>query len=85
MLGDQFVVVFVQLLVLLAEAALSYLGLGTMPPTASWGRMLSEGQPLLLRAPWISFFPGLACMVTVLSVNLFADGLSDALSPQAGE
>lgn len=70
---------------ILAEAALSYLGLGTLPPTASWGRMLSEGQPLLLRAPWISIFPGLACMTAVLSVNLFADGLSDALNPQAGE
>lgn len=70
---------------ILAEAALSYLGLGTLPPTASWGRMLSEGQPLLLRAPWISIFPGLACMVTVLSINLLADGINNALNPQAGE
>jgi peptide/nickel transport system permease protein len=70
---------------ILAEAALSYLGLGTLPPTASWGRMLSEGQPLLLRAPWISIFPGLACMVAVLSINLLADGITSALNPQAGE
>jgi len=64
---------------ILLEAALSFLGLGVQPPTASWGLMISTGRDYLLEAPHIATFPGLAIAVTVLGFNLFADGLRDAL------
>jgi peptide/nickel transport system permease protein len=67
---------------IIAEASLSYLGLGTQPPTPSWGSMLSMGQGYLGDAPWISLFPGLFIFLTVLSINLFGDGLRDALDPK---
>jgi len=67
---------------IISEASLSYLGLGTQPPTASWGAMLSMGQGYLADAPWISLFPGLFIFLTVLSINLFGDGLRDALDPK---
>jgi peptide/nickel transport system permease protein len=67
---------------IIAEASLSYLGLGTQPPTPSWGAMLSMGQGYLGDAPWISLFPGLFIFLTVLSINLFGDGLRDALDPK---
>ncbi len=64
------------------ESALSYLGLGIQPPTASWGSMLSLAQNQLRTAPWLSLFPGLAIFLTVLSINLVGDGLRDALDPR---
>jgi peptide/nickel transport system permease protein len=67
---------------IISEASLSYLGLGTQPPTPSWGAMLSMGQGYLKDAPWISLFPGLFIFLTVLSINLFGDGLRDALDPK---
>ena len=67
---------------LLTEAALSYLGLGTRPPAASWGVMLSESRALAERAPWLMIFPGLAIMSGVLGFNLLGDGLRDVLDPR---
>jgi peptide/nickel transport system permease protein len=67
---------------ILAEAALSYLGLGAQPPLASWGRMLADAQPWLLRAPGLAIFPGLAVAISVLGLNLVGDGLRDALDPK---
>jgi peptide/nickel transport system permease protein len=67
---------------ILVGAALSFLGLGAKPPTAEWGAMLSAGRNYLQQAWWITFFPGLAIMVTVLSINLLGDGLRDALDPR---
>ena len=67
---------------ILAEAALSYLGLGTQPPTPSWGSMLSSGREWIERAPWLTIFPGLAIFVTVLALNVIGDGLRDALDPR---
>ncbi len=66
----------------LAEAALSYLGLGTPPPTPSWGRMLQESQELLFVAPRLSVFPGAAIALAVLGFNLLGDGLRDVLDPR---
>jgi peptide/nickel transport system permease protein len=67
---------------ILAEASLSYLGLGTQPPDPSWGTMLNEGRTYLETAPWMSVFPGLAIMLAVLGFNLVGDGLRDVLDPQ---
>lgn len=67
---------------ILAEAALSYLGLGTQPPAPTWGSMLSFGRDWIREAWWFSFFPGLAIFVTVLSLNLVGDGWRDALDPR---
>lgn len=67
---------------ILAESTLSYLGLGAPPPTPTWGRMLSEGQPYLRGAPWLVFAPGAAVLVTVLGFNLLGEGLRDALDPK---
>lgn len=64
---------------ILAEAALSYLGLGTQPPDASWGRMLSEAQTLMFQAPRLAIYPGLAIALAVLGLNLLGDGLRDVL------
>lgn len=63
---------------IIAEASLSYLGLGTQPPTPSWGAMLSSGQGYLAQAPWIALFPGIFIFITVISINLFGDGIRDA-------
>jgi len=68
---------------IMAEAALSFVGLGAQPPTPSWGAMIAEGRDLLRVAPWVSLFPGLAIGVTVLGVNLVGDGLRDALDVRA--
>ncbi len=70
---------------ILAEASLSYLGLGTQPPAPSWGRMISEGRIYLGEAPWMSVFPGLALMLTVIGFNLLGDGLRDRLDPRLRE
>jgi peptide/nickel transport system permease protein len=67
---------------ILVGAALSFLGLGAKPPTPEWGAMLSSGRNYLQQAWWITFFPGLAIMITVLSINLLGDGLRDALDPR---
>jgi peptide/nickel transport system permease protein len=67
---------------ILAEAALSYLGLGTQPPQPSWGRMLSEAQTLLFQAPRLAVFPGLAIVFAVLGLNLLGDGLRDLFDPR---
>ena len=67
---------------ILAEAALSYLGLGTQPPNPSWGRMLAEAQTLLFQAPLLAVFPGLAIVLAVLGLNLLGDGLRDVLDPR---
>lgn len=67
---------------ILTEAALSFLGLGTQPPTPSWGNMLSEGRRYVELAPWLAVFPGLAIMLAVLGFNLLGDGLRDVLDPR---
>jgi peptide/nickel transport system permease protein len=67
---------------ILSAASLSFLGLGAQPPTPDWGTMVSEGRNVLDFAPWITTFPSLFIMVTVLSINLLGDGLRDALDPR---
>lgn len=67
---------------ILAEAALSYLGLGTQPPQPSWGRMLAEAQTLMFQAPLLAVFPGMAIALAVLGLNLMGDGLRDLLDPR---
>ena len=67
---------------ILAEAGLSYLGLGTQPPHASWGRMLNEAQTFMNLSPWMAIFPGLAIAWAVLGLNLLGDGLRDTLDPK---
>jgi len=67
---------------ILIEAGLSFLGLGTQPPTPSWGGMLATAREQLFTAPWISIFPGLAIFVTVLGLNLLGDGWRDYLDPR---
>jgi peptide/nickel transport system permease protein len=69
-------------LAILAEAALSYLGLGTQPPEPSWGRMLSEAQTLMFQAPLLAVWPGVAIALSVLGLNLLGDGLRDLLDPR---
>lgn len=68
---------------ILAESALSFLGLGIQPPTPSWGNMIADGRDLLVTAWWVSTFPGAALAVTVIAFNLLADGLRDVLDPRA--
>src|ERR1700754_2766914 len=67
---------------IIAEAALSFLGLGQQPPAPSWGSMLNAAQRFLTNAPWMAIWPGLAIFLVVLSLNLLGDGLRDALDPQ---
>lgn len=67
---------------ILAEAGLSYLGLGAQPPTPTWGGMLSEGRDYILFFEWMPLFPGLAILLTVTGFNLLGDGLRDALDPK---
>jgi peptide/nickel transport system permease protein len=77
----QFTVAISQAIII--ESSLSYLGLGTQPPTPSWGTMINEGRTFLNTAPWISVFPGLAIMGAVLAFNLLGDGLRDILDPRS--
>ncbi len=67
---------------ILAEAALSYLGLGTQPPNPSWGRMLNEAQSQMFQAPMLAVYPGIAIALAVLGLNLMGDGLRDLLDPR---
>ncbi|MCE2438738.1 MAG: ABC transporter permease [Candidatus Latescibacteria bacterium] len=67
---------------ILDAAGLSFLGLGAQPPTPEWGAMLTGGRELVLRAPWVLTFPGVAIFLTVLAFNLLGDGLRDALDPR---
>jgi peptide/nickel transport system permease protein len=68
---------------IIAEASLSFLGLGQQPPAPSWGSMLNTARSFLAQAPWMAWWPGLAIFVVVLSFNLLGDGLRDALDPRA--
>ena len=67
---------------ILAEAGLSYLGLGTQPPHASWGRMLNDAQTFMSTSPWMAIFLGVAIAWAVLGINLLGDGLRDTLDPR---
>jgi peptide/nickel transport system permease protein len=67
---------------IIAEASLSFLGLGQQPPDPSWGSMLNAAQRFLSNAPWLAIFPGVAIFLTVMSFNLLGDGLRDALDPR---
>jgi peptide/nickel transport system permease protein len=67
---------------IIAEASLSFLGLGQSPPAPSWGSMLNAAQRFLTQAPWLAIFPGIAIFLCVLSFNLLGDGLRDALDPR---
>jgi peptide/nickel transport system permease protein len=67
---------------ILIEATLSFLGMGAQPPIPSWGSILAGGRNYLRLAPWVTFFPGIAIMLTVLGFNLLGDGLRDALDPR---
>jgi ABC-type dipeptide/oligopeptide/nickel transport system permease subunit len=79
------VIVYATLLIplnILLEAALSYLGVGIRPPTASWGQMIAAATPIFNTAWWYMTFPGIALLLTVLAFNLLGDGLQDALNPR---
>lgn len=70
---------------ILTEAGLSFLGFGVPPPHATWGNILSDGKGFIFDAPWLTFVPGLAILMVVLSFNLFGEGLRDALNPKLRE
>jgi ABC-type dipeptide/oligopeptide/nickel transport system permease subunit len=82
------VIVYSSLLIplnILLEAALSFLGVGIRPPTASWGQMIADATPIFNTAWWYMVFPGVALLLTVLAFNLLGDGLHDALNPKAAK
>ena len=66
---------------IITESALSFLGLGVQPPTPSWGNMLQDSQTTMASKPWLTIFPGLAILITVLCINFIGDGMQDALDP----
>jgi peptide/nickel transport system permease protein len=70
---------------ILTEAGLSFLGFGVPPPHATWGNILSDGKRFIFDAPWLTFIPGIAILIVVLSFNLFGEGLRDALNPKLRE
>jgi peptide/nickel transport system permease protein len=76
---------FVIAFAIISEAALSFLGAGVPPDVPSWGNMLRDGQKLIQTAWWMSIFPGIALVLTVLTLNILGDGLRDALDPRARE
>jgi peptide/nickel transport system permease protein len=67
---------------IIATSSLSFLGLGAKPPSPEWGVMLSDGREFLRIAPWVTTFPGLAIMISVMGINLLGDGLRDVLDPR---
>src|SRR5262249_62210831 len=67
---------------ILTESGLSFLGLGVRPPYATWGNILNEGKDAIEIGWWLSFYPGVAILITVLSYNLFGEGIRDALDPR---
>ena len=73
---------FAMAIVIIAEASLSFLGLGVPPSIPTWGSMLSEGRVYMYRAPWLTIFPGLAIFITVFGINLLGDGLRDMFDPK---
>lgn len=73
---------FAMAIVIIAEASLSFLGLGVPTHIPTWGSMLSEGRSYMYRAPWLTIFPGLAIFITVFGINLLGDGLRDILDPK---
>jgi peptide/nickel transport system permease protein len=80
------ILVFFTLIVannILVEAALSFLGAGVQPPNPSWGTLIAEGQERIRTAPWLTIVPGTAIVLTVVALNIFGDGLRDALDPRA--
>jgi peptide/nickel transport system permease protein len=80
------ILVFLMLIIasnILTEAGLSFLGAGVQPPNASWGTMIADGQDRIATAPWLAIIPGIMIVLTVLSLNVFGDGLRDALDPRA--
>ena len=80
------VIVFFPLMIattMLTEAALSFLSIGVQPPEASWGTIINDGQDVLYTRPWVSIAPGIAIVIIVLTLNVFGDGLRDALDPRA--
>ena len=80
------VLVFFTLIIannIILEAGLSFLGAGVQPPTPSWGTLIADGQDLIVSRPWLSLAPGIAIVLTVLSLNIFGDGMRDALDPRA--
>ena len=80
------VIVFLPLMVavdMLTESALSFLSIGVQPPDASWGTIILDGQQLIYTRPWVAIAPGIAIAVTVLALNVFGDGIRDALDPRA--
>jgi peptide/nickel transport system permease protein len=80
------VLVFFALIIannILTEAGLSFLGAGVQPPNPSWGTLISDGQSRMQTAPWLAFIPGIAFVLSVLALNIFGDGLRDALDPRA--
>jgi ABC-type dipeptide/oligopeptide/nickel transport system permease subunit len=82
------IIVYSSLLIpqnILLEAALSFLGVGIRPPTASWGQMIADATPIFNTAWWYMVFPGIALLFTVLAFNLLGDGLHDALNPKAAK
>ncbi len=68
---------------ILTEATLSFLSIGVQPPNASWGTVISDGQQLLYTRPWVAIAPGIMIVFTVLALNVFGDGVRDALDPRA--
>jgi len=66
---------------ILTESGLSFLGFGVMPPTPTWGNMLSGAQTYMFRSPWVGVFPGLMILITTVCINYIGDGLRDALDP----
>jgi peptide/nickel transport system permease protein len=70
---------------ILTESALSFLGLGVQPPTPSWGNILTAGQANIEIAWWLSLFPGLAILITVMSYNLLGEGIREAIDPRLSE
>jgi peptide/nickel transport system permease protein len=70
---------------IIAEASLSFLGLGQQPPAPSWGSMLNTARDFLEQAPWMALWPGIAIFLVVIGFNLLGDGLRDAFDPREGD